>query len=135
MEYFPLTKEEALANGYKWRDEDDSMPDVEKKIPAKQLPEIITDIPDDILNWAIICSESNRPFRIINQELDFYRKWNIPIPYLHPDIRHDSRQKRRTDAKLHSRVCSGCGKDIKAAYASERPEIVYCESCYLSDVY
>jgi len=28
-----------------------------------------------------------------------------------------------------------CGKDMKSVYAADRPEIVYCEECYLKEVY
>jgi exodeoxyribonuclease-3 len=48
------------------------------KTPALQyldgFPEDIIKIPDDVLNWAIECEVTKRPFRIIKQELEFYRK-------------------------------------------------------------
>ncbi len=50
------------------------VPKVEKTIPASKLPEDIIKIPDDVLNWAIECEVTKRPFRIIKQELEFYRK-------------------------------------------------------------
>jgi len=62
--------------------------EVSKIIPASKLPENISAIPDDIINWAIECEVTNKPFRIIKQELEFYRKFNLPIPRKHPDIRH-----------------------------------------------
>lgn len=55
------------------------------------LPEDISKIPDDILNWAIECEVTKKPFRIIKQELEFYRKHNIPIPRRHPDQRYIDR--------------------------------------------
>lgn len=64
------------------------LPKVDNIIPASKLPENIEEIPDDILNWAIRCSVTNKPFRILRQELEFYRKHNLPIPKKHPDRRH-----------------------------------------------
>jgi len=157
QEYFPMTKEEclntyskwlfndnvsvetrsiaSLHKGWKWKDQEDQIPNVEKIIPAGKLPNNISDIPDDILNWAISCELSERPFKIIPQELKFYREHDIPIPHLHPDERHKSRMKLRNPRRLYDRKCKKCEKDIKTTYAPGREEMVYCEECYLHTVY
>ncbi len=135
QEYFPFSKGEVLARGWKWRDQTDEMPKVDKIIPAAHLPDSIDDIPDDILNWAIECDVTKRPFKIIKQELEFYRKMRLPVPRLHPDERHRRRMALRNPRKLWKRECMKCGKDIETSYSPERPEIVYCESCYLASVY
>ena len=135
QEYFPLTKEEVISRGWKWRDEVDEVPQVEKIIPAERLPDSINDIPDDILNWAIKCEATGRPFRIVKQELAFYRKMKLPIPHLHPDERHKRRMALRNPRKLWNRKCAKCQKDIQTTYSPERPETVYCEECYLKEVY
>ncbi len=135
QEYFPLTKEEVLARGWRWRDQTDDLPKVDRIIPADQLPDAIDDIPDDILNWAIECEATKRPFKIIRQELDFYRTMRLPLPHFHPDERHRRRMALRNPRKLWQRECAKCQKPIATSYAPERPEIVYCESCYLASVY
>jgi hypothetical protein len=135
QEYFPMTKEEVLAKGWKWRDQIDETPDVEKTIPAEKLPASIKDTPDDILNWAIKCKETERPFRIIKQELEFYRKMNLPIPHFHPDVRHKRRLALRNPRKLWKRECGSCGEEIETTYSPERQEKIYCEKCYLAEVY
>ena len=135
QEYFPLSKEEVLARGWKWRDQSDEMPKVDRVSPAAQLPDSIDDIPDDILNWAIECDATKRPFKIIKQELEFYRQMRLPVPRLHPDERHRRRMALRNPRKLWKRECQKCGKDIETSYAPDRPEIVYCEECYLAEVY
>ena len=135
QEYFPLTKEEVLNRGWKWRDEVDETPKVAKIIPAEQLPDSIDDIPDDILNWAIECEATKRPYKIIRQELEFYRKMRLPVPHLHPDERHKRRMAMRNPRKLWKRPCMKCGREMETTYAPERKEIVYCESCYLAEVY
>ncbi|MFA5799870.1 MAG: hypothetical protein WC840_02825 [Candidatus Peribacteraceae bacterium] len=135
QEYFPLTKEEILKRGWKWREERDEMPKVSKVIPAEKLPDSIDDVPDDILNWAIECEATKRPFKIIKQELDFYRNMKLPIPHFHPDERHRRRMALRNPRKLWTRSCMKCGKGMETTYQPSRPEIVYCEECYLTEVY
>ena len=135
QEYFPMTKEEVKEKGWKWRDQQDELPKVDKIIPASKLPPSIDDIPDDILNWAIECETTKRPFRIIRQELDFYRKMRLPIPHFHPDERHKRRMALRNPRKLWDRQCAKCAKPIQTTYAPERPEQVFCEECYLKEVY
>jgi len=49
---------------------------------------------------------SKKPFRIIKEELDFYRKHNLPIPRKHPDERHRERMKLRNPRKLFERICN-----------------------------
>ena len=86
---------------FNWEDYEAPFPKVEKIIPANALPNNIKDIPDDILNRAIECEVSKKPFRIIPQELKFYRKHNLPIPRRHPDIRHGDRIALRNERKLY----------------------------------
>jgi hypothetical protein len=135
QEYFPLIKEEVLKRGWKWKDRKDDVPKVDRIIPASQVPDTIGGITDDIINWAIECPVTKRPFRIIKQELDFYRQMNLPIPRLHPDERHKRRMMFRNPRKLWKRACGKCGKEIASTYAPDRTETVYCEQCYLEAVY
>jgi hypothetical protein len=93
MLVYPLTKDDALKQGFYWSDYEPPFPKADKTLPAERLPENIDDIPDDILNWVIICETSKKPFRIIRQELEFYRKHNLPIPRKHPDERYKERTK------------------------------------------
>ncbi|NUJ97999.1 hypothetical protein HGA92_04410 [Candidatus Gracilibacteria bacterium] len=120
---------------FKWSTYEAPFPKVEKIIPASKLPENIADIPDDILNWAIECEVTKKPFRIIKEELAFYRKHNLPIPRRHPDQRHLDRMSLRNPRHLYTRNCDKCGKEIQTTYAPERPEIVYCEECYNKEMY
>ncbi len=134
---------------FNWSDDEAPFPSVSKVIPASKLPDTIEGIPDDILNWAIECEVSWKPFRIIKQELEFYRKHNLPIPKRHPDVRHMDRMKMRNPRKLFERKCDKCEKDMITTYAPyeikwsievplgcapERSEKVYCEECYNREV-
>lgn len=133
--FYPLTKEEVQQRGWLWRDVADEVPKVAKVIPAEQLPERIDAIPDDVLEWAIESESSRRPFRILKAELEFYRASGLPIPRLHPDERLQERWQLRNPRKLWKRNCGKCGKGIETPYTPDRPEIVYCEECYLKAVY
>lgn len=134
-QYYPLTQEEAEKRGWQWRMTSDEMPKVDRTISADQLPDNIKEIPDDILQWAITCERTGRPFKVIKQELDFYKKMKMPIPRFHPDERHRQRMLLRNPRKLWDRQCMKCEKDIQTTFSPERPEIVYCEECYLTSVY
>lgn len=135
QEFFPLSKEEVLQRGWIWKDQHDEVPKVAKIFDAALLPDSIDDIPDDILNWALRCSVTERPYQIQKSELAFYRKMNLPIPRQHPDVRRAERMALRNPRKLWTRTCGKCGKPIQTTYAPDRPEVVYCESCYLQTVY
>ena len=146
QEYFPLNPplvplnkgenlNEVKVGGFNRSDYEEPFPKVDKIIKASDLPNDIKDIPDDILNRAIECEVTKKPFKIIKQELDFYRKHNLPIPRRHPDQRHLDRMKLRNPRKLFDRKCDKCWIDIKTTYSPDRSEIVYCEKCYNEEVY
>ncbi len=167
QEYFPLTKESALDNGYSWKDPESRNYQITLK--TEDVPDHIKDIPDSILNDIIQCAHNvgtsdvqncneqcTEAFRIIPQELDFLRKMNLPIPRLCPNCRHYQRIKQRNPLKLWHRKCgcagakseneiyqntadhghgnANCENEFETTYAPERPEIVYCEACYLREI-
>ncbi|EKE29832.1 MAG: hypothetical protein ACD_2C00091G0018 [uncultured bacterium (gcode 4)] len=132
MEYYPVDRMDAINRTptINWSDYENPKPDVAKIIPASKLPENISDIPDDILNWAVECEVTNRPFRIIKQELEFYRKHGLPIPKRHPDQRHLDRMSLRNPRKLFDRKCAKCWIGIKTTYPPDRTEIICCAECF-----
>jgi hypothetical protein len=133
QEYFPLTKEEALARGWKWRDEDQE----EQKYmgPKTDVPATIGEVTDDICGKILICEVTGRPYKINPQELRFYREMNVPLPRKCFDQRHKERRELRNPRRLWSRQCMNCKKSIETTYSPDRPEKVFCEECYLSTVY
>ncbi|MFH0838255.1 MAG: hypothetical protein V1880_03240 [Patescibacteria group bacterium] len=135
QDFYPLNRDEVLARGWLWTEDELPLPKVEKIIPASRLPDFITAIPDDVLNWAIECEVTNRPFRIIPQELKFYRAHQLPLPHRHPDQRYQDRLAWLNPRKLYDRKCAKCQTAIRTTYSPDRPEIVYCEQCYLKEVY
>ena len=158
-EYFPLTKEAVLKEGYAWRDSEART----YAITARDLPDKIQDVSDSVLKDIIGC-EHNRQcneqcttgFRIIPSEFKFLKKHNLPLPRLCPNCRHYQRVQQRNPPKLWHRKCtcggaksdngvytnqvphfhgySHCHNEFETSYAPDRPEIVYCEECYQSEV-
>lgn len=138
METFPLSREAALAKGFNWSDYTNPQAKVEKVLSAqevKNLPADIRKVSDDILNWALTCEQSGRIFQVIKPELEFYRRQNLPLPRRHPDQRHFDRLALRNPRHLWNRNCAKCNSPIRTSYAPDRPETVYCETCYLKVIY
>ena len=137
QEYFPLTRDEAIKQWYKRMDQEYpiNVPENAQTMRAKDIPENIQYVTDDILNKVIICEITGKPFRIIKPELEFYRKHNLPLPHKHPDQRHLERMQLRNPRKIRERQCMNCWVNITTTYAPERQEIVYCEVCYNKEVY
>jgi CxxC-x17-CxxC domain-containing protein len=134
-EYLPLPESEARKQGFLWREMQEKKLDVSKTIQAGDLPDSISDIPDDVLNWAIVCNVTSRPFRIVRQELEFYRRNGIPVPRVHPDERYDARLRLRNPRRLWTRSCAKCDKEMLTTFAPGMKETVYCEECYRAAVY
>ena len=130
-DYYPLTKQEAFDQGCKWHDGKQE----QYMGPAFDYPHTIVEVQDDICEQILTCSISGKQFKIIPQELMFYRKHNIPLPTVCPDERNKRRMSLRNPLRLWNRECDKCSTPIESSYQPGRPEIVYCEACYLAEVY
>lgn len=131
----PLSKEEVLKRGWIWSDYEPPESTDLKTIDASRLPDDITTVPDDILTCVIASEQRGKPFRLIPQELAFYRKKGLPVPHKHPHERLSELQALQNPRILHPRSCAKCRQAIETTYAPDRPETVYCEECYLSTAY
>ncbi|MFA4975525.1 MAG: hypothetical protein WC839_02170 [Candidatus Paceibacterota bacterium] len=157
-QWFPLTKNQAIEKGFYWRDEVER--DYKITIQAENLPNHINDVSDSILNEVIECEHNGKncnqqctiAFRILPNELEFYRQINIALPRLCPNCRHYERLKKTNPPKLWHRkcMCNGveskdgiykntikhihgdepCQNEFETAIGPDRKEIVYCEKCY-----
>ncbi len=131
QDYFPLTKEKAQAKGYKWKDKDPK----EYRHQSYTIPNNINDVTETITNEILACSHCGKNYKIILQELYFYKKLGLPIPRKCPDCRHRSRMDFRNPRKFWKRNCDKCQKEMFATYPPNSDNIVYCEKCYLQEVY
>lgn len=132
-EYFPLTKADAESRQWPWR----NLEETEDKYfgPDFAVPDAITSVPDDITKQILKCVTTGKLFKVVPQELAFYRSMGLPIPQKCPDQRHADRMAQRNPRTLWDRTCANCATAIRTTYAPDRPEIVYCERCYLQTVY
>ncbi|MFA4975560.1 MAG: hypothetical protein WC577_02665 [Candidatus Paceibacterota bacterium] len=142
QEYYPLTKEQAIEQGYKWKEKVER--DYQIDIKTEDIPNDIKDVDKSIINKVIECEhkgtcneQCTEAYKIIGDELSFYKRMNLPIPHLCPNCRHYNRLKQRNPLKLWHRKCmkEGCTNEFETSYAPDRPEIVYCEKCYQQEVY
>lgn len=131
-EYFPLTKEEVVAKGWTWYDDEQQ----ENYMgPDSTVPDDIADVDDSICEKILRCRASEKPYKIIPQELSFLQEMQLPLPRKHFLERHKLRMSQRNPRKLWSRTCQKCDKEIQTSYSPERPETVYCEECFLHTTY
>jgi hypothetical protein len=133
IDYFPQTREESLQKGFLWRDETDQQ---ETYLgPVFDPPEAISGIGNDICEKILLCEVTGKPFKIIPQELKFYREMGLPLPRRSFEQRHKDRINKRNPRHLWNRECANCHKAIQTTYNPDRPEIIYCEDCYLATIY
>ncbi len=132
QEYFPLTKEQALEKGYKWYNDDSE--NYGYTGPQTELEDSLENESEEILDKILICKTSKRPYKIIPQELKLYKQHNLPLPRKCFEERHMERIKRRNPRELWERKCMKCEKNVMSTYAPDRPEIIYCEDCYLQNI-
>ena len=141
QQYIPLEEKDAVSLGYKWVRDEKKDYGITKN--PEDLPDSIDDVDDSILNEVIACSHKQTcshqctgAFKIVPQELQFYKQFRIPLPRLCPNCRHYRRLAKRNPFKLWHRTCmkEGCSNEFETSFSPERPEIVYCEECYQSEI-
>jgi len=149
-EYFPLTKSEVLKNGYKWKDREERNYKID--IKNSDIPATLEKVTHEVVGKVIECEhlgkcnqQCTEAFKIIEPELQFYQRMNLPLPKLCPNCRHYERLARRNPIKLWHRQCMCdkkhanheglCNVKFETSYSPDRPEMVYCEKCYQQEVY
>jgi len=158
-DFFPLIREQAEKQGFSWYN---PAPNPHKPtITSENIPDSINDVSDSILKEIIECGECKKPFRVMPAELDLLRRFNLPIPRKCPNCRYKERFSRINPPRLYHGACqcngeesekrteesgiyknatthfhnfSHCPNEFETSYAPDRPDIVYCESCYQNEV-
>ena len=147
QDYFPLTKDKALKAGYTWYDR--PARDYQATLTTDNLPKNFNEIKENIIDEIIQCSSQNSPedrekyslcttaFKITSLELTLYKILNLPIPEKCFPCRRQDRFSLRNPRRLWHRICmhEGCNNEFETSYAPDRPEIIYCESCYNKEIY
>jgi hypothetical protein len=131
------------------------LPERIDKVGDEILGEIIQCMHEEKNDHPWGCAPScSTAFRLTREELQFYRQTHLPLPRYCFNCRHLERVTWRNKPHLWARKCmcagvkSGvyqnitahfhgenpCPNEFETSYASERPEIVYCEQCYNAEV-
>ncbi len=156
-ELFPISESEAKTRKYNWKVPEHSQYSI--TLSRENIPDASKEINDAILRKIIECDhkgtcgdQCTTAFKIIPDELAFYRRMNLPLPRLCPNCRHYQRLKQRNPFKLWHRQCvcdykvykntikhshhleDRCPNEFETSYSPERKEIVYCEECYQAEV-
>lgn len=130
--FFPMTEQQVKDKKISWYDSLDT--DYNITMLADDLPQSVDEINDNIQNEIISCKSCSRGYRINALEIQLHKKINVPLPVNCWKCRF----KRRFDTvnlpTLYERNCDKCKKNMLTSYSPERPEIVYCESCYQKEV-
>ncbi len=160
-EHFPLTEEQSKKACFQWKNSEKKQHTV--TLPYTQIPDQIKDVEETVLQQVIGCVHEGScshgctgAFRVIPQELQFYKKFNLALPRLCVNCRHYTRIAQRNSIKVYERQCqcAGVSSDggvyrnsathshglvpcphyFETGYALDRSEIIYCEECYQVEV-
>lgn len=115
-EFFPLEEKRARTGGYFW--EETAGKDYQVSLKTEDIPDRIRDVPDSITKEVLACAHGRDcahqcvgAFRIIPEELAFYKHIGVALPRLCPNCRYFERTKQRAPLSLWHRRCM-CGGQI-----------------------
>lgn len=153
QEFFPLTKEQALSQGFTWQDS--LKRDFTPTLLAADLPDLTSEASSEISKQVIACQHCSGVYKILAPELSFYQRVQVPLPRLCPNCRHAERLQLRTGIHFFNRSCQcvgsvsvgeryanqaihdhgtdPCRNTFETSYQPDQPEIVYCLSCYQAE--
>jgi hypothetical protein len=133
LNFFPLTKEEAIGNNYKWRDPD--INEYKFTIKAIDLPDHIKDVNDSLTKEIIACVDCGRGFRVLQEELIFRRSMNVPLARQCPFCRINEKfQAWVKKMRVGNRTCAKCNTTFPTYYTEEDEPHILCKVCYLKEV-
>jgi len=129
-EFFTLTEEQIKEKGWSFKEPDKK----EFKKQTYLIPDHIKDVPNTITQEILACEKCGKNYKIIEQELAFYKESNLPIPHKCHLCRHRGRTAKRSPRMIWKRTCSKCKIEIQTTYSPNNPSPILCEKCYLEHV-
>lgn len=139
--WFPMMKDEVLGKGWQWQDKlpgtygKETLRKGGSKDVSDDISDGIKDVPGSIIDEVLACEGCKKNFKIIPQELKYYKKLGYPIPRRCFECRRLGRMKLRNPHRFWERKCALCGKEIFSSYSPSRPEKICCEECYRREVH
>lgn len=77
------------------------------------------------------CATCKKQFLVIDQEEQFLKEHNWPMPTMCPDCRQTRRMAMRNPRKLQKTACDKCKKEIIVSFERKQGDIVYCKEHYM----
>ena len=130
QEFFPIDQQIAEKQNWPWKELEQKELEVDTDY---KIPERIGDVTDEILSKRLICSNSQKAYKINSQELAFYKKMNLPIPKNCFESRHLKRLARCNPRQLFSRQCHKTSQKITTSVEPDRNIRVYGREAYLAE--
>jgi hypothetical protein len=136
-EYIPLSKDEALKQGFTWRDD---IPRTlgQENYKYEDLPKDSDEYTDEnLLNKILKCESCGFNYKFISREIAFYKKMKLVIPTKCFNCRHQARMNKRNPRILNEVKCANCGNNAITTYPEEKHSQykIYCEECYKKEIY
>ncbi|MDO8574525.1 MAG: hypothetical protein Q7R86_02770 [bacterium] len=132
-EYFLLKEDAIIQKGFNSGNDEVG---TQYEFSNYEIPDNIKNTQDDILEKVLKCETSGKAYKLIPMELQFYRRFGLPVPKLAPFERHRLRMNFIADhMKLNPRKCFGCNKTTESVYGEKEFPKIYCEECYMKSIY
>lgn len=148
QDFLPLSEVEAMQRGFQWRTIENQQREAE--LSWSGLPDTNTEASDDIAKKTISCKirEENREyaarsgctgvFKMVPQEVTFYRRLGLPLPRTCHNCRHARRIGLLNPInKQWTRECQCCNHErhqcaqtFATSFAPNTEAVLYCEPCY-----
>ncbi len=135
-EYMPLSKDEALQQNFKWRD---NIPYTtgQENCTYDELPKNPIEYEEKTLLGKILkCEVCDKNYRFIGREIVFYKRMNLSLPSKCFNCRHQERMNMRNPRVLTETKCASCGNLTETTYPKEKHNQykIYCEDCYKQEI-
>jgi hypothetical protein len=129
---FPLTQAQVLSKNWPWYADPLGSSYQGERVA---LPENINDVSDSILEKILTCEQCEKHYKLIRQELNFYRQHQLALPRACVECRYKDRTAHHNRFQLYTRPCAQCHTSIETTYPPEDPTMAVCDSCYQKAVY
>lgn len=133
QQYYPLTKNEAVTQGWKWKDETDIAGLSEIQSP----PDFIENLNEEDSEKIFSCANCKKKFRLTKEEIRFCKKQDIAAPNHCFKCRHYDRAIVRDTRKLQEILCGKCGQKIVTTTTNNKQnetEEIFCEKCFQNEI-
>lgn len=141
MDFYPLHRKDVEARNWQWHEPSEAT----SRMEMSHVPDSLTDVGDDIVTQTFGCEDCTKPFRMIVQEVDLYKRLQVQLPKKCFVCRQQAREQLRNPWRLFTRQCmctqtdhghnGRCVEEFETNYAPDNTAIIYCEGCYQKEIY